>query len=142
MAELASDYARVFNDSYERIMYDPRSNAGEFYAEFYAVFIEANPEAAGKFKNTDMKTQVRMLRASVALLLAYFATGEVSDGLRTLAERHSKRGADIPPSHYAIWLDCLIAAVRRYDPKFNEDVASAWRTVFSKGIEFMISKYE
>jgi hypothetical protein len=41
-----------------------------------------------------------------------------------------------------VWLDCLIETVRQFDPKFNEEVATAWRAVFSKGIEFMTSRHE
>jgi hypothetical protein len=36
----------------------------------------------------------------------------------------------------------LIETVSRFDPKFNDEVAVAWRAVLSKGIEFMISGYE
>jgi hypothetical protein len=68
--------------------------------------------------------------------------GVQDDYLQRLAERHSKRGADIPPRLYGVWLDCLIETVRRFDPKFNENVAVAWRSVLSKGIEFMTARYE
>jgi len=69
--------------------------------------------------------------------------GKVQDDyLQRLAECHSKRGADIAPRFYAVWLDCLMETARRLDPKFNDEVAMAWRSVFSKSIEFMTSRYE
>jgi len=137
-----NEVARIFNDSYERVMNAP-GKSGEFFSAFYALLIASSPEAANKFRNTDMERQVRMLKKSIAILCVYYGTGRPDDDyLQKLAERHSKRGTDIPPRLYQIWLDCLIETVDRFDPKFNDDVATAWRAVFSKGIEFMASGYE
>ena len=136
-----NDVAMIFNDSYDRIMRGFRKS-GEFFSAFYALLIASSPEAANKFRDTDMAKQVQMLRASVAIMVAFYGKGVEDDYLRKLAERHSKRGADIPPRLYSVWLDCLLETVRRFDPKFNDDVAIAWRSVFSKGIEFMTSRYE
>jgi len=83
-----------------------------------------------------------MLRASVAIMVTFYGKGVQDDYLRRLAERHSKRGADIAPTLYSVWFDCLLETVRRFDQRFNDDVATAWRSVFSKGIEFMTSRYE
>jgi hemoglobin-like flavoprotein len=140
-AEQMSELARIFNDSYERVT-RPSTGGGEFFAAFYQLLITTDAEAASKFRNTDMPAQVRMLKASVAILLNFFATGHLSDSLARLAKSHSKLGADIPPRLYSVWLDCLVETVRRFDPKFNDEVANAWRVVFSKGIEYMTSRYE
>jgi len=140
-AEQMSELARIFNDSYERVT-RPSTGGDEFFAAFYQLLVTTDDEAASKFRNTDMPAQVRMLRASVAILLNFFATEHVSDSIARLAKSHSKRGADIPPRLYTVWLDCLIETVRRFDPKFNDEVANAWRVVFSKGIEYMTSRYE
>jgi hemoglobin-like flavoprotein len=74
-------------------------------------------------------------------LCNFFVAQHQDEYLRQLAERHSKQGVDVPPELYSVWLDCLIETVRRFDPKFNDEVGNAWRRVFSKGIEFMASKY-
>ncbi len=135
------ELAQVFNDSYERVINTP-GESGEFYSAFYALLVASSDEAASKFRNTDMKKQVQMLHASVIILMASASGGREADYLETIAESHSKRGHNIAPRLYAVWLDCLIETVRRFDPKFNDGVARAWRGFFSKGIEFMISKYE
>jgi hemoglobin-like flavoprotein len=135
------ELARLFNDSYERVMRRPDEKNEEFFTAFYKLLITTSSDAASRFRNTDMAAQVRMLQASVAVLLAFYGSGRQDAYLVKLAERHSKRGADIPPELYSVWLDCLIATVRRFDPKFNDGVATAWRVVFSKGVEFMTSRY-
>jgi hemoglobin-like flavoprotein len=145
MAKWASmdqnETAMIFNDSYERVI-NRFGKSGEFFTAFYDLLIANNPEAAEKFRDTDMAKQVQMLHASVAILVAFYGMGVQDDYLQRLAERHSKRGADIPPRLYGVWLDCLIETVRRFDPKFNENVSVAWRSVLSKGIEFMTARYE
>lgn len=137
-----SEQAQIFNDSYERVTNGPAGKNGQFYRSFYALLIATSPEAADKFRNTDMDAQIRMLRASISILLAFFGTGSQDEYLQKLAERHGKHGVDISPPLYSVWLDCLIATVSRFDPKFTDEVAAAWRTVFSKGIDFMASRYQ
>ncbi len=135
-----NELARNFNDSYERVLNTPEKS-GEFFSAFYDLLIGTSAEASGKFRGTDMKKQVRMLHTSVSMLLAFY-TDDQDDYLGKLAERHSKRGVDISPGLYAVWLDCLVETVRRFDAKFNDDAETAWRSVFSKGIEFMTARYE
>jgi hemoglobin-like flavoprotein len=134
--------SQVFNDSYERVI-DTPGKSREFYSAFYALLIASSDEAASKFRTTDLEKQVNALNGSVTMLMASYASGGgEADYLDKIAERHSRRGLNIAPRLYAVWLDCLIETVRRFDPKFNDGVATAWRGLFSKGIEFMISKYE
>ncbi len=123
-------------------MHGPGRNSNEFFVAFYELLVATSDEAASKFKDTDMTAQVRVLRSSVAFLLNFFITNRQDENLIKVAERHSKRGVDIPPELYSVWLECLIETVSQFDPKFNDDVARAWRLVFSKGIEFMASRYD
>lgn len=138
LADRREEYARVFNDSYERVMNSPERSRN-FYMEFYKLLIETSPEAARKFEHTDMNQQIRSLRASVGVLMAYSQNGIRQDHLFRLAERHGPKGVDIQPELYTVWLNCLIDTVRAFDRRFNERVEDAWRFVFSKGIEFMIA---
>jgi hypothetical protein len=140
--EQMSNLAQVFNDSYDRVMHGTDRKRTEFFAEFYNLFIATSEEAACKFRNVDMATQVGLLQASVSILLAFFVTRREDKLLIQLAKRHSRHDLDIPPRLYAVWLDCLIETVRRFDSKFNDNVAAAWRTIFSAGIEFMTSRYQ
>jgi hemoglobin-like flavoprotein len=141
-SEQTNELARVFNDSYERVMHGPSRSSGEFFTAFYKLLVATSDEAASKFRNTDMAAQVRMLQSSVTVLLNFFVTSHQDEYLGQLAERHGKRGLDIPPELYSVWLDCLIETVRQFDSKFNDDVATAWQVVFSKGIDFMTSRHK
>ncbi len=135
-----NEVAEIFNDSYERVTNSP-ARQGEFFATFYALLMTSSPEAANKFSGTDMDQQIRMLRASVAVLVAFHAGGGQDPYIERLAMRHSQRSADIAPELYSLWMDCLMETVRRFDPKFTPRVEAAWRAIFSKGIEFMTSRY-
>ncbi len=106
--EQMSNLSQVFNDSYDRVMYGTTRRRNEFFAGFYNLLIATSEEAASKFRNVDMAAQVRLLQASVSILLAFFATGHEDELLVHLAKRHSRHGVDIPPRLYAVWLDCLI----------------------------------
>lgn len=136
-----NEVAEIFNDSYERVTNSP-ARLGEFFSAFYSLLIANSPEAASKFAGTDMEKQVHVLRASVAVLVAFHAGGGQDPYIEKLAERHSRRSADIRPGLYSVWMDCLMETVRRFDPKFTPGVEAAWRQIFSKGIEFMTSQYE
>ena len=136
------ELARIFNDSYNRVIRGPAGTSGDFLAALYDLLVASSDEAASKFKGTDMAAQLRMLQASITVLMVFFATGRVNESLLRIAERHSKRSADISARLYEEWMDCLIETVRRFDPHFDLEVEAAWRAVFAKGIEFMTSKYE
>jgi hemoglobin-like flavoprotein len=140
--EATKDVPRIFNDSYERVRHCPGRSSSEFFTTFYNLLVATSDEAASKFRNTDMAAQVRALQSSVAFLLNFFITNRQDENLIRIAERHSKRGMDVDPELYSVWLECLIETVRQFDPKFNDDLERAWRVVFSKGIEFMTSRYK
>ena len=46
------------------------------------------------------------------------------------------------PRAHAVWLECLIETARWFDPRIDERVEQARRTVFHEGIQFIISKYD
>lgn len=114
----------------------------EFFDSFYDSLMAASPEAALKFKNTEMAEQIRMLRASVAILVAFSGSEDHAEYMEKLASRHSSSGVDVSPALYGVWLECLVETVRRFDWKFDPEVEIAWRAVFAKGIEFMTARYD
>lgn len=138
MENSADELARVFNDSYERVMRG-RVGTSLFFDAFYQRFSAANEEVARLFLHTSRASLVRMLHVAVPIIVIYFSTGREDPYLAKIAERHKGRGADISPHLYSVWLDCLIETVRQFDPKYDDDVATAWRAVFSEGIKLMIS---
>ena len=51
------------------------------------------------------------------------------------------RTPELRPELYDLCLDCLLQAVQRFDPSFDEDVERVWRLGLGTGIAFMKSRY-
>lgn len=129
----------LFNDSLERCQ--AHSN---FLGRFYAIFIASDQAVAAKFAHTDLRRQQMMLQSSLFMLLEAAGRNPPPESLaqlRRIAEIHDRNHRDIKPEMYALWLDCMLQAVREFDPKFDADVERAWREVLAPGIELMKSRY-
>lgn len=134
---MARTELEIFDDSLGRCYADSR-----FLERFYQLFLEASPEARAKFQGTDMAQQRRMLKASLVLMM--LAAGTKIEGmvhLERIAAEHGESGHAIPAPLYDVWLDCLLKAVREFDPDGDEQVLQAWRHVLEPGIAFMKSRY-
>ena len=133
------DPVDVFRRSLHRCLGDP-----SFIESFYERFVGSSEEAREKFKNTDMKRQVRMLEDSLFVLAVAVQSGldNASRGaLPGIAERHSSRDLDIKPELYDQWLEALIETASHYDPDFTPQIEKAWRSTLAAGIEYMRSRY-
>jgi hemoglobin-like flavoprotein len=132
------DY-ELFNDSLERCQSRPK-----FLDRFYELFIASDGSVAEKFANTDLHKQKMMLKVSLYMLLSIsdrHPSPESILHLERIAERHSRAQLDIKPETYGLWLNCMLQAVKEFDPKYDSGVDSAWRHALAKGIEFMQAKY-
>jgi hemoglobin-like flavoprotein len=120
-----------------------RAAAG-FLESFYERFVASSEEIREKFKNTDMKRQVRMLEDSLFVVAVAIQgeEGSLARGdLPRIAARHSRKDLDIPPALYDLWLECLIETVRTKDPQFSPAVEAAWRETMAFGIDYMRARY-
>ncbi|WP_421865851.1 globin [Motiliproteus sp.] len=122
--------------SYQRCLED-----FHFLQEFYLRFIEASPEVAQKFANTDMDHQVLMLRASLDLMLGGDRSASEPKALRQIAKLHSRSGVDVPARLYDCWLESLLLTVARFDPGFDDELEQAWRSELEQGIAYMKAAY-
>lgn len=116
---------------------------GELAKAFYERFINASPEIAQHFKNTDMVKQRRAISGALQLALdaAINKPGSLSL-LASQAERHDRRHLNIRPELYDVWLSSLIHAVRQCDPSFNLLLEQAWRVVLGHIIDFMRRRWQ
>lgn len=124
-------HLELFNDSLERCTARP-----DFIERFYEIFIGSSSAVAEKFKNTNFNKQRRMLKASLYTLV--FAAEGKPEGqlhLERISKLHNE--IDVRPEMYDLWLDCLMQAVREFDPYFRPEVEAAWRSILSQGIDFM-----
>jgi len=116
--------------------------AGDFVRAFYVRFLRSSPDVARRFEHTDFEKQHRMLKNSL-YSMAIFAM-DLPDGvahLEWIAERHSRRGLDIAPELYALWLDTLVQTARDFDAEFDDGVELAWRSLLGAGIARMVEAY-
>jgi hemoglobin-like flavoprotein len=128
------DFLNLFNDSFERCSRDP-----QFLDRFYALFIGSNDEIRGLFRNTDMTKQKEMLMISLSYMMLAHSNPNLLD---QIAEKHDRNNLDIKPHQYALWLECMLAAVHQTDPEFSREVAAAWRSALQPGIDYLISRYD
>ena len=127
----------LFNDSLERC-----TRTSGFLDRFYELFMASSEEVAEKFKHTDFRKQKRALRTSLyVMMLVNEGKAEGDAHLERIARLHSRSELDIKPELYEVWLDCLIRAVKDFDPLCNSETEKAWRTIMRAGIGFMKSKY-
>jgi hemoglobin-like flavoprotein len=136
---MSPDHVDVFRASLSRCL-----AARGFLESFYESFVGSSEEVREKFKNTDMKRQVKMLEDSLYVLAVAVQGGQGSPArgaLPGIARRHSRHDLDIRPELYDLWLDSLVETARTHDPEFTDASETAWRETLAAGIEYMRSHY-
>jgi truncated hemoglobin YjbI len=111
----------------------------EFMDRFYEAFM-SSPDIQSKFHATNMALQKIVLRSSLHLMLGV-ARGQPGEGMKKLAESHSRHQRDIPVPMYEKWLDAMVRAAKACDPQFSNELESMWREVMQPGIDFMTAHY-
>lgn len=135
------NYLEFFTASLSRAFGDERQQR-DFMTRFYELFTEASPEIAERFRGTDMERQKEMLARSIHEMVDFSTSRAASEHLRRTAERHDRKHRDIPPALYDLWLDCLVATVREFDTRFNDEIELAWRVVLAPGVAYMKFRYD
>ncbi len=116
--------------------------AGDFAETFYGVFLDSSPEVGPLFSNTDFSKQRKLLRASVAMLVAQdIDHPKARETLERIGQSHSQRELDVKPELYEIWLNSLCQTVQKMDPDFDAELERAWRDRMRPGIELITSLY-
>ena len=113
-----------------------------FVDTFYEQFLSKSEEVVQRFQKTDFARQKLLLRESLlAMLLLNLNSADAREELDRLAERHSRRGLEIGPHLYELWLDALCEAVEKHDSKFTPELRDQWRAAMRPGIELLVSRY-
>jgi hemoglobin-like flavoprotein len=117
-------------------------NKEGFFSYFYETLIASSDEIVPMFKGTDMERQKRLVRDGLNNLLL-FADGSEYAKLRCkkIATVHDRNHVNVRPALYKLWVDSLMAALKKYDPQFNLDLEQHWRDALKQGIEYMQSMY-
>ncbi len=143
-AEQQNDLDRISEEEIQRVQtsYGRALWDLEFLDKFYAIFLESHPEIGVKFTNTDFDKQKGLLRHSLMSVLM-FAEGQSSarSCLERIRDTHSRKKMAISPDLYPHWIDSLMQAVAKSDPKFDQGLEADWRKVIAPAIEFIRSGY-
>ncbi|WP_066960920.1 globin [Microbulbifer sp. Q7] len=115
-------------------------NNERFFIDFYDRFMSSSEVIRSLFTHTDMPAQRHLLRNGI-LQLVLHARGMPDTKLRALGCSHSRKGHNIRPEWYGLWLDALLATLRQYDPQFDEATELAWRRAIGPGIELIRAAY-
>ncbi|MEM7098444.1 MAG: globin [Pseudomonadota bacterium] len=127
----------IFEDSYGRL-FGPDVASSKSSQVFFEVFYEnflKNDNVRVLFRNTDMSTQVQMLKRSLFQLVTFYVTGRPSPELERIAKIHC--GLAIQPEMFDLWLEALIDTVRTCDIQANETTEMAWCWALAPGITYM-----
>ena len=134
------DSIQIFVESYARVGAKDLETS-EFFNAFYKQFLNSSPEVADKFQNTDMASQLQMLRISLDHMIYFAIDKEETDSITHVAKIHSQAQTDIPEHLYELWLDSLLLTVSKFDSQYTPNVEAAWREALSPAIEFMKGHY-
>ncbi|MDX1302180.1 MAG: globin [Photobacterium sp.] len=89
------------------------------------------------FANVDMGRQIKMLKASLIIIMLANTSGEARESVRKFGKRHGPEGLGVNPMDFDIWFDCLLSAVQICDPLYDDEVKQAWHACFNEGMEIM-----
>jgi hemoglobin-like flavoprotein len=129
---------------YEQVLasYHRCEAAGGLFDSFYETFFAKSPEIAPKFANTDMEKQKQDVMASVLMALRLAAGDAIARGyVKEIAESHNRRGHNIRPELYGMWLDALCEAIMKHDPQYTPALEENWRKAMRPAIKLMIAAY-
>ncbi|WP_299018040.1 globin [uncultured Photobacterium sp.] len=126
------DLHETFNDSYARCNHDPN-----FLFLFYELFWNKDDKFRQQFANVDMQKQVKMLKASIAIILLASTSEGARESLRHFGKRHGPNGIGVDPLDFDVWFNSLLEAVEICDPYYNKEIEQAWRECFNLGLAIM-----
>ena len=113
-----------------------------FISRFYDLFVDSSPEVAEKFHATDFERQRRAMITSLYVIVLALEQGDAAMAyLDRVARQHGRHELDIRPELYDAWLECLLQAVREYDPLFSDETETVWREAMQFGIDYMRKGY-
>ncbi len=135
------DKAQLVQQSLGRCLLN--KNAGkDFIDAFYDEFIAIDRRIKPLFANTDMAKQRSLLRQGLTMLIMYHSgVGLARTSVRQLASKHDRTHLKIDPGLYDAWIESLLRCVKKYDPKYDDELAGLWNEVLEPGISAMKEAY-
>ncbi len=119
-----------------------RAEGRSFLDAFYAEFLASDPRIRPLFAATEMEKQKHLLQHGLAMLIMYGGgSGLAMSAIGQLAVRHDRDHLDIEPGLYRLWLESLLACVRKYDKYYDDALGALWSEILEPGISAMTQAY-
>ena len=131
---VAEDLA-LFHASLDRVSASPA-----FLDLVYDAFLDRSPRAREIFRGVDMERLKRKLAAALRLVvLAIDDDPGASLYLEHIGRVH--RRLDVGPELYPLWIDALVEAVGRCDPRPEPRTEAVWRELVGRAVQVILSQY-
>lgn len=138
---MAPDKVQIVQQSLGRCILN-HSNPKSFLDAFYDEFLASDPRIKPLFAKTDMEKQKSLLRQGLMMLIMYGnGTGLAKTAIENLALKHNHEHLNIDPGLYRFWLKSLLTCVKKYDPKYDDQLNQMWLDVLDTGISAMKKAY-
>lgn len=130
--------AKIVQESYYRAT---RHEA--FGKTFYENLFFLSPKLQSYFKNTDFEHQEKALMHGLRFLMGFFDSKNqyAKNQVKRIALSHAKNALNIHPHSYYYWTEALIMTLKKFDPKWYDDMSYYAREVISAPIAFITSQY-
>ena len=116
--------------------------SGDFGEVFYKKFLNSSHVVPPLFSATEFPRQKKLVRDSVYNLVGKDVSDPVlRQELERLGRRHSRRGRNIRPALYELWLDSICQTVKVLDPEWDEALERKWRVRLRPGMQIIMAAY-
>ncbi len=117
----------------------------EFFTIFYEDFLKKSPEIAPMFAHTDWRQQRKLIKVALKSMILYArdpSEGKVREHMLSIGKSHSRKGLNVKPELYPLWVDSMLFAIGECDPNYTERLRRDWLKVLNPAIELIISQYD
>jgi len=113
-----------------------------FLDAFYDEFLASDPRIEPLFAKTDMAKQKDLLRHGLVMLVMYGRGAALAkSAVEQLALKHDRHHLKIDPALYRLWVNSLLACVKRYDREYDDVLGRHWAEALEPGIAVMKQAY-
>lgn len=112
-----------------------------FAARFLALLGEGHPPLARALAPGDPAEQRRALRRGLQMMILYAQGAPMAvTALDRIAGAGPAGAIGVHPDLHPLWVDCLMAAVREFDPAFTPGLEKRWREAVGAALAYLAAR--